>query len=149
MPDGLTVDFKEFNAATKRALEMGEVRKRDIADIFRRSNRPVISLAKSTIQRSRYGGYASRGKKTGSLYTSRAHTPGNLKRSIGFKVSRKYMLTYWVRPKAWYSAIYAGGHGTWGGNPFMERAWAIAGESVTNNIRRELGKLIQGVWSNG
>jgi len=58
-------------------------------------------------------------------------------------------LVYYVRSTAWYSAIYATGHGTWRGNKFIERAWQLTQNQVTSQIKDGLGMLTQKEWKNG
>ena len=133
-----TVDMTGYNASIKRLYEMGEVRRRDIADIFRKADKGIISSAKSTVAVSKKGAYSKE-------YASRTHAKGFLRKSIKFKVSKKFKLVYYVNPDAWYSMIYARGHGRFMGNPFMERAISIRGGQAERLVRKGLDDLIQRV----
>ena len=132
----LTVDLTGYNASIKRLYEMGEVRRRDIADIFRKADKGIISTAKQTVRVSDKGAYSKQ-------YASRTHPKGFLRRSIKFKVSKKYKLVYYVNPDAWYSQIYSTGHGSFMGNRFMERAVSIRGSQAERLVRKGLDALIQ------
>jgi hypothetical protein len=138
----MTVDMSGYNASIQRLMKMGEVRRRDIADIFRKADRGVVSLAKATVKKSPHGVKSNR-------YASRTHESGNLRKGIGFAVSKKYALVYYVRAKAWYDMIYTRGHGSFMGNPFIERAVSIRGGQAYNQIKQGLDKLIQRVKENG
>lgn len=132
------VDMTEFNASIQRLLKMGEVRRRDISEVFRKADKGIISLARATV------GKSPKGMKS-KKYPARTHTSGNLRRGIGFAVSKKRNLVYYIRPRAWYAMIYAHGHHSWPGNPFMERAVSIK-EGQTNRLIREgLSRLVEKV----
>jgi hypothetical protein len=130
------VDLTGFNASIDRLYRLGEVRKRDIADVFRKADRGVVSLAKATVKKSPHGAYSKQ-------YPSRTHPPGTLRKGIKFAVSKRLNLVYWVTPTSWYAMIYSVGHGRWGGNPFMERAMSIKGDQTKRLIENGLNKLIQ------
>jgi hypothetical protein len=140
--DGMTVDLSEFRAATDRAYRMGEVRRRDIAKVFRDANSQTIKTAKTLVKRSKRGSYSLQ-------YPSRTHTAGALRRGVKFKVSKKYNLVYYVLSTAWYSAIYATGHGSWKGNKFIESAWQTSQNPVTESIKNGLSRLTENTWKNG
>ena len=142
MPDGFTIDFSEFNRAVDRAMKMGDVRRRDIADVFRKADRPMIRSAKATVK-------SAKRDTISRAYPSRSHRRGNLKRGIGFAVSKRKKLVYYVRSKAWYTGIYVTGHGSYMGNSFIERARHIYESSIINKVKRDLGKLIERTWKNG
>jgi hypothetical protein len=142
MPETIKIDYSEYTAAINRAYKMGDVRRRDIAEVFRRADKSIVSLAKATAGKSKKG-------MTSKKYPSRSHTAGALRRGIGFVVSKKQKLVYWVRPRAWYSLIYATGHGSFMGNRFMERAYFVKESQVNRMIKQGLGKLIERTWSNG
>jgi hypothetical protein len=133
-----TVDLTGYNASIKRLYEMGEVRRRDIADIFRKADKGVLSMAKATVRVSKKGAYSKE-------YASRTHPKGYLRKSIKFKVSRKFKMVYYVNPGAWYAMIYTRGHGRFMGNPFIERAVLIRGSQAERLVRKGLDELIQRV----
>jgi hypothetical protein len=137
----IEIDFSEYERAVNRAYNMGEIRRRDIADVFRRADRPLVSAAKRN---------APKGRKDVKVRSAaRSHTKGNLRRGIGFAVSKKSKLVYYVRSKAWYTQIVVVGHGSYGGNRFMARAMDATLGPVTNQIKEGLMKLTQKVWQNG
>jgi hypothetical protein len=135
----IEVDFSELNQAVDRLYKMGEVRRRDIAKVFRDASRPQIQTAKRNAGKSKKGAYSLQ-------YDSRTHPAGNLRKSIKFVTSKKFKNVYYVNAGAWYSMIYAGGHGSFAGNPFMSNAINSTETSVTNNIREGLFKLIGRSW---
>lgn len=138
MADSFTVDFTGYNASIKRLLEMDKVRRRDITDIFRKADKGIISTAKATVSVSKKGGYSKE-------YPSRTHAKGNLKKKIKFKVGKREAMVYYVTRGTWYAIMYAHGHGSWGGNPFMERAVSIRGSQAERLVRKGLDELIQRV----
>jgi len=77
MATTFTVDLTGYNASIKRLYEMGEIRRRDIADIFRKADRGIVSSAKATVGVSEKGAYSKQ-------YPSRTHPKGHLKKSIRF-----------------------------------------------------------------
>ena len=137
-----TVDLTEFEAAINRAYKMGEIRKRDITDIFRKADRTLVSAAKAGAGRSQKGMISKK-------YPSRSHPSGFLRRNIKFKTSKKYKMVWYVNSGAFYSMAYIKGHHAWQGNPFMERAIRQTESSVTNDIRAGLKTLIERTWKNG
>lgn len=136
----MEVDLTEFTAATNRAYSMGEVRRRDIAKVFRDANNPAIKTAKSLAEKSTFGSYSFK-------YPKRTHTAGNLKRGVRFRVSKRYKLVYYMVSSAWYSAIYSTGHHSFSGNKFMARAWHYQKNIVTSDIKDGLGKLTKRTWN--
>ncbi len=136
MRNSLEVDLTGYNASIQRLMKLGEVRRRDIADVFRKADRGVVSLARATAGRSAKGMVSKK-------YPSRSHPAGALKRGIGFAVSKKRTLVYYVRSKAWYTMAYIRGHGAWGGNPFMERAVTVKEGQTKRLLEQGLNKLIQ------
>lgn len=142
MPNNVEIDFSEFEKSINRAYQMGEIRKRDITKVFRDADRSLIRTMKS---------FAPRGKKDviSKKYPSRSHKRGNLRREIKFKTSRKYKLVYYVNPGAYYTIMYVGGHGSWTGNNFIERAIESTKTQVTGNIKDGLTKLTIKEWKNG
>ena len=135
----ITVDFSEFNAAAARMYKMGEIRRRDIANVFRTASRPQVSAAKRTAGKSRKGAYSKQ-------YASRSHPAGFLRRKVKFSVSKKFSHVYYVNSAAWYSMIYTVGHGTFSGVPFMSKAINQTEAQVMSNIRQGLFKLIGREW---
>lgn len=142
MPKTVEIDMTEYTAAVNRAYNMGTIRRRDIAAVFRNADRPLISAAKRL---------APRGRKDviSNKYASRSHKRGNLRRGIGFVVSKKQKLVYWVRSKAWYTQIVVVGHGSYSGNPFMERAVNATESQVVMTIKDGLKSLLEKTWRNG
>ena len=142
MPNNIEIDFSDFNAAVKRAYEMGEVRRRDIADVFRKADRLMVTTIKSQ---------APKGTRdvVSKKYPSRSHKRGFLRKSIKFKVSRKYKFVYWVNPGAWYSNIVIAGHGNVPANAFVERAANQVEGAVVKDIKDGLGRLTERVWNHG
>lgn len=169
-------DFSQFNNSVERLLKLGQIRKRDIAQVFRSASRPLVSSAKSGAGRSSQGVVYSR-------FTSRLHTSGNLARSIKFRVSKRRKFVYYVTPTAWYhqiviagskggelgkyrtksgvykdsdpkpKAAYIPGFGwakKWRGfpkKPYMERAIRVTEALVKSKIETGLNKLVQEAWS--
>jgi len=143
MADSMQIDFTQFNAATKRLMQMDRVKARDIERVFRNANRPMVSFAKSTAHRSKHGAYSLQ-------YASRTHTAGTLRKGIVFKASRKYKLMYWVISKAWYTAIYGSPNQQkrrYEGHQFIKIAWSNTGRKVGYWVRDGLGKLIKTAWN--
>ena len=135
---GLTADLTGYNASISRLYNMGEVKKRDITEVFRKADKGVVSLAKATVKKS------SRGV-TSRRYKSRTHVSGYLKKNIKFKTSKKLKMVFYVTRGAWYAPMYSSGHGSWAGNKFMERAVAIRGGQAERLVREGLNRLIQRV----
>ena len=143
MPElGFKIDFTEFEAAVNRAYQMGEVRKRDITDIFRKADRAIINAAKASAGKSPKGMISKK-------YPSRSHPSGFLRRNIKFKTSKKYKMVWYVNSGAFYSMAYIQGHKGWAGNPYMEKSIRQTESSVTNDIRAGLKSLIERTWKNG
>lgn len=140
MPDGLIVDASLYERKINRLYQMGTVRRRDISKVFSDADKSLISLAKANVAMSKRG-------VSDKLYASRTHKRGNLRRGIGFAVSKKYRLVYFVRPKAWYRHIYSTGHHSYMGNPFMERAFFIKQNTVMRSIERGMKRLIERTWN--
>jgi len=138
MATSFTVDYTGFNASIKRLYEMGEVRRRDIADVFRKADKGVVSTAKQTVGVSKKGAYSKE-------YASRTHAKGNLRKKISFKVSKRQKFVYYVTRGTWYALIYSTGHGSFMGNRFMERAVSIRGSQAERLVRKGLNELIQRV----
>jgi hypothetical protein len=140
MATSLTVDHRDFDRSINNLLEMGNVRRRDIAKIFKDADREIINKAKGLAGRSEKGVQSNR------RYPSRNHPAGNLRRSIVFRTSKRYKLVYYVIVKAWYDQIYIGGTKFYKPpkeHPFIRNAVAMTNTSVTNKIRDALGKLTQ------
>lgn len=143
MPDlSFKIDFTEFNQAVNRAYSMGEIRKRDITDVFRSADRLLVSAARASAGRSK-GGMISK------KYPSRSHPAGWLKKNIKFKASKRYKLVYYVNSGAFYSKAYIIGHHSWTGNPFIEKAIRATEIGVVNQIREGLKTLTERTWKNG
>ena len=90
---GTTIEItnlREYNAAIERLQGMG-ARKRDITAIFRNASKPLTKAKKARV------GVSSHGVQR-SIYRSRIHPPGTLRRSIKFVVSKKYKRVYFVVP---------------------------------------------------
>jgi hypothetical protein len=131
-------DYTGYNASIKRLYEMDKVRRRDIADIVRKADKWIIATAKATVKNSKKGAISKK-------YPSRSHPSGFLKKSIKFKVSKKFKLVYYVNPDAWYSMIYSKGHGKFLGNPFIDRAVSIRGSQAERLVKKGLDELIKRV----
>ena len=136
------IDFSEFDKAVNRLYQMHEIRRRDVADVFRKADRPLVSAAKQAAGKSKKGMISKK-------YPSRSHTAGHLRREIKFKTSKKYKFVYYVNSGAFYSMAYIKGHKGWPGNPFMERAIRQTESQVSNDIKKGLMKLTQKEWQNG
>jgi hypothetical protein len=90
---GTTIEItnlQEYNASIERLQGMG-ARKRDITAIFRNASKPLTKAKQARV------GVSSHGVQS-SIYRSRIHPPGTLRRSIKFVVSKRYKRVYFVVP---------------------------------------------------
>lgn len=161
------VNEKQFNLSLEKLKQAGG-RKRDISKIFRTATRPLVSAAKKNIVKRKSG-------EIKSIYPSRIHEPGTLKKSIKFITSKKYKMVYWVGARStkkadtYYSIMYAGGrkgftlnkpafiNGKWvakgtrikgyQGNPFMDNAINQTKEIVLNTLDKEISNYLGRVWN--
>lgn len=136
------IDFSEYEKAVNRLYQMHEIRRRDIAAVFRNADKSLVRAAKQAAGKSKKGMISKK-------YPSRSHTAGHLRREIKFKTSKKYKFVYYVNSGAFYSMAYIKGHKGWAGNPFMERAIRQTEAQVSNDIKNGLMKLTQKEWQNG
>jgi hypothetical protein len=151
MGDGVTITIEgtaQIDAAIKRLYGLG-ARKRDMSKIFKDNMQPLIAAGKAQAPK---GNYKTTGKQR---LTSRAHKSGTLKRSIKFKVSKKFKSVYYVLAggsnspgtNAWYAHMVA--RGTKRGitaNLFMDRAWDSLGNSILSGIEKDLWQLGDKLW---
>jgi len=89
-------------------------------------------------------------------YSSRSHTPGNLRESIGKKMGGDQIPVVWVnfnrvRSKdAWYDHIVIGGH-EYGGtrvrpNPIVRKTWDAMEPVVKMRLKNGLQMKLKGLW---
>lgn len=142
MPDVFKVDYSSYARAVDNLLKMDGVKATHIERVFRNADKPLVQSAKMIAHRSRSGMYSKK-------YPSRTHKAGHLRSSIRFTKSRKYKLTYYVNPSAWYNLIYQvpGKKRNWDGHPFIKYAWNNTRQKVNYWIRDGLNKLIKEAWN--
>lgn len=136
------IDFTEFEKAINRAYNMGEIRRRDIADVFRKADRPLVSAIKRNAPISKKGMISKK-------HPARSHVRGVLRKKVKFMVSKRKKFVYIVGSSAWYSKIVMYGHGSFQGNQFIDRAINQTEAQVSNDIKNGLMKLTQKEWQNG
>jgi len=160
---------KQFNLTLEKLKQAGG-RKRDISKIFRTATKPMVSAAKKNISIRKSG-------EIKSMYPSRVHPPGTLKRALKFAVSKKYKLVFFVGAKSkkgadtYYQTMYASGRkgftlskpayigGRWvsagtqikgyTGRDYMGKAIQQTESTVMNTIETEMNNYLGRVWGNG
>lgn len=158
---------KEFNLSLEKLRQSGG-RKRDISKIFKTATKPLVSTAKKNIKKRRTG-------EIKSIYPSRVHEPGTLKKSIKFITSKKYKVVYYVGAKTrkgadtYYAIMHASGrkgftldkpayiNGKWvakgttikpyAGSDYMGKAITSTQSQVLNNLDTELSNYLGRVWN--
>lgn len=147
--DGVSIEVygsEKIDQALKR-LHYLSARKRDVTDVFRRSLKPLITAGKATAP-------MSSGGVRGSRYASRNHRAGQLRRSIKFLTSKRYVNVWYVRAgrtkqettDAWYAHMVGKGTKRMKANPFMDRAWNSTGNQVIKDLEDGLMALGQRLW---
>jgi hypothetical protein len=158
---------KEFNLSLEKLKQAGG-RKRDLSKIFRTATKPLVSTAKRNVKKRTTG-------EIKSIYPSRIHDPGTLKKSIKFVTSKKYKIVYYVGSRAskgadtYYAIMHASGrkgftlskpayiNGKWvakgtfikpyAGSDYMGKAITSTQDTVLSNLDRELSNYIGRVWN--
>lgn len=153
MADGVTITIEgtqEIDNLLMRLAGAG-ARKRDVTAVYRKAMAPVVKAGKAAAPLSSRPVIKTR-------LASRVHARGTLRRAIKFKTSRRQHNVWYVVPDrgankkydAWYAHFV--GRGTVRGitaNPFMDRAWAVAGKGTIKGIEDGLFALMEKIWKHG